>query len=72
MKGHYAAPKAHTELRQGMWVNYYPRDGSEPKRGQITSWNDQWVFVRFGEPGTTSNACHRASLGLPGSTKRLR
>lgn len=67
---HYAAPKKKVELSVGMYVDYHPKHGSV-ERGRIVSWNDAWVFVRFGEPDSTPKACYRSSLTAAGGHKRL-
>jgi hypothetical protein len=65
-------PPKPIELKVGQQVDYHARAGVASERGVVTSFNDSWVWVRFGPPDTTSAACHWSSLTLPGSSRRLR
>lgn len=67
---YFAAPKAKPELRQGMFVDYHPRTGPK-ETGRVVRWNDQWVYVRFGDAESTPKACFYSSLTQRGGTKRL-
>lgn len=50
-----------TKADIGRHVAYHPPGQDKVEQGEITSYNDHYVFVRFGL-GSTSAACRREDL----------